>query len=113
MSWCACFTMPRCKGMAKIMPAEILYTRPHKCIAPRLGIHLNDGIALIGENMRRMIAPPLFQYPNRSVVKWDGMGAPVLVLSSSDPQMPSLQTDLLPAKLLHVSLSQLLAPMEY
>lgn len=51
-----CLPMPGCEGMPQIVPSEIKYPGTLQCIAPGLGVDLHDGIALVGEHMRRVIA---------------------------------------------------------
>ena len=58
----ACFTMPSGEGMPEAIPAEITDSCPQQRIAPSLRIDLDDWIALISENMSRVIAVPPLQY---------------------------------------------------
>ena len=49
--------MPGCERMAQIVPAKIMNLSSQQCIAPCLGIDLDNGVSLVSENLRRMALP--------------------------------------------------------
>lgn len=66
---CSCLAVPGCKRMPQVIPAEAVNTRQLQCLAPGLGIDLQDGIAFVGKHMHRVIALALFQHIERGLVE--------------------------------------------
>lgn len=93
---CSRLAMPSREGVPQVMPPEILNSGPLQCIAPRLGIDLDNWISLVAENMGRVIALPTLQHIHGSLIERYRMRSAVFVISCRHPQMAAFQADLFP-----------------
>ncbi len=68
MRWGAGLAVPCRKSVPQIMPTEIENPSTLQRIAPGLGIDLHNGLALVGENVRRVVSLAFFQHIDRRLV---------------------------------------------
>lgn len=98
--------VPCGKGMAQVMPAEILDARSFQGLPPRARADLHDGAPFVCEDMGRAVTFAPFQHRHGHCIERHGMGVAVLVLLSGNPEVLTLRTDPLPLKASHTPLPQ-------
>jgi len=86
----ASLTMPSSKGVPQAMPSEIMNFSPQQRIAPNLGVDLDDWIALVNENMGRVIALPPRQHIHGRQIERHRVQPAVFLIGCRYPKMAAL-----------------------
>lgn len=98
--------MPSGKRMAQVMPAEVFDSRTLQRRPPRLRVDLDDGLTLVSENMRAVVAFAPLKHRHSHRIQWHRMRVTILMLIRSDPQVLPLKAYLFPLQPRHVALPQ-------
>lgn len=78
------------QSVPQVMPPEILNPGPLQCIAPSLGIDLDDWISLISENLGWVLALPPLQHFHCSLIERHRVRPPIFVIGCRHPQMATI-----------------------
>lgn len=82
---CPSLPVPGGIGVPQVMPPEILNPGSLQRIAPSLGVDLDDRIAVVSENMGRVIALPPLQHIYCGVIERYRMRLTVFVIGCRHP----------------------------